>query len=238
MEPKLAIGATLRETFAIYRDQAGVLLPVAFWLFLGVAILEGVLDDSIVLLAVALLTLVLVFLYQGMVVNLVRDVQDGRRDASVGELMGSVLPVLLPLIGAGLIAVIGLAAGFLLLVVPGLYLLAIWAVTAPAVVIERRGVFDALGRSRQLVRGNGWQVLGTMAIVLAIGFGVSLLLTALSEELSDGPILDIVLYALSSTVTAPIEALVAAVLYFRLLEIERLRPAADSVLEQPGDSPG
>jgi hypothetical protein len=226
MSAKLSVGDTLREAFAIYRDQAGVLLPVAFWLFLGVAVLEGLLDDSIALLALALVTVVLTFLYQGMVVGLVRDVQDGRRDSSIGELVRSVLPVLLPLIGAGLIAAIGILFGFLLLIVPGLYLLTIWAVTAPAIVVERRGVFDAFGRSRQLVRGNGWQVLGVMVVAVVIGLAADLLLTGLAEGLADDPILEIVSYALASTVTAPIEALVAAVLYFRLLAIDSSASAA------------
>jgi hypothetical protein len=239
MEHKLSVGDTLRRAFSIYRDQAGVLLPVAFWLFLGVAVLEVLLEDSLALLTVALLTLVVAFLYQGMVVGLVRDVQDGRRDATVRELISSVVPVLMPLIGAGLLTAIGIFFGFLLLVVPGFYLLAVWAVTAPVVVIERRGVFDALGRSRQLVRGNGWPVLGVFLVAIVIGLVVGLLLAALAEDLAEGEILEIVLYALASTVTAPIEALVASVLYFRLADIERLRsPAEPAATDLPPPAPG
>lgn len=233
MDAKVSVGETLRETFSIYRDQAGVLLPVAFWLFLSVAVFEALLEDSIALLAVALLTLVVTFLYQGMVVGLVQDVQDGRRDASVMELINSVVPVLMPLIGAGLLTAIGIVFGFVLLVVPGLYLLAIWAVTAPVVVIERRRVFDALGRSRQLVRGNGWPVLGVFLVAIVIGLVVSFGLAAFAEDLAEGKILEVVFYALASTVTAPIEALVASVLYFRLVEIHRQRPAAPA----PDDLP-
>jgi hypothetical protein len=127
----------------------------------------------------------------------------------------------MPLIGASLLAAIGIGFGFLLLIAPGLYLLAVWAVTAPAVVIERRGVFDALGRSRQLVRGNGWPVLGVFLVAIAIGIVFGIGLVAAAEALAEGKILEVVFYALASTVTAPIEALVAAVLYFRLLEIEQ-----------------
>jgi Uncharacterised protein family (UPF0259) len=220
MERKIGVGKTLAESFAIYRDQAGVLLPVAFWLFLGVAILEALLEDSIALLLVALLTLVVTFLYQGMVVGLVQDLQDGRRDSSVRELVSSVVPVLMPLIGAGLVTAIGIVFGLVLLVVPGLYLLTIWAVTAPVVVIERKGVFEALGRSRQLARGNGWAVFGTILTAVLIGILATVVLTLVAEAIADGPIVEIVFYALSSTVTAPIEALVASVLYFRLREIK------------------
>jgi hypothetical protein len=214
-----------------------VLLPVAFWIFLGVAVLEGLLEDSIAVLVVALLSLVFGFLYQGMVVNLVRDLQDGRRDSSVKDLAASVTPVLMPLIGAGLVTAIGIVFGSLLLIVPGLYLLTIWAVTAPVVVVERKGVFGALGRSRELVRGNGWPVLGAVLVSVLIGIAASLTLTLVADGIAEGKIIDIVFYALSSMVTAPIEALVASVLYFRLLQIERGRPPG-SVLEQPGDSPG
>jgi hypothetical protein len=237
MDGKVSVGETLRETFSIYRDQAGVLLPVAFWIFLGVAILEGLLEDSIAVLAVALLSLVLTFLYQGMVVNLVRDLQDGRRDSSVRNLAASVTPVLIPLIGAGVVTAIGILFGTILLIAPGLYLLAIWAVTAPVVVVERRRVFESLGRSRRLVRGNGWPVLGAVLVSVLIGIFASVALTLAAGAIADGKIIEIVFYALSSMVTAPIEGLVISVLYFRLLEIEGAR-SPESVLEQPGDSPG
>jgi hypothetical protein len=234
MEKKLSVDETIGEALSIYRRQAGVLLPVAFWLFLGVAILEGLLEDSVALVAAALLNLAVTFLYQGMVVGLVKDVQDGRRDNSIGELVRSVLPVLMPLIGAGLLTAIGITFGFVLLVVPGLYLLTIWAVTAPVIVVERRRVFEALGRSRHLIRGNGWPVFWTVLAAFLITLVTAAAMVLIAEALADGKIVEIVFYALASTVTAPIAALVAAVLYFRLLAIdeERSPPAGEANLSQ------
>lgn len=238
MEKKISVGDTLGEAFSIYRDQAGVLLPVAFWLFLGVAILEGVTEESVGFFLLAIVvSLAVATLYQGMVVGLVKDIQDGRRDSSVGELMRSVAPVVLPLIGAGLLIGLGAGAGFLLLVVPGLYLITIWAVVAPVIVIERRGVFDSLGRSRALVKGNGWPVLGVLVVAFLIAIVATLVMLALAEAIADGEILAIVLSALGTTVTAPISALVASVLYFRLLRFDG-EPAPGSGLEQPGDGLG
>src|SRR5690349_13475403 len=154
MNQKLDVGGTLSWIFSIYGEQAGTLLPVAFGLFLVVAIVNGLLATSFLLGLIGLaVSIVAGTLYQGMVVGLVSDVQDGRRDFSAGELIEATWPVVLPLIGAGILAGIGIAIGFLLLLVPGLFLLTIWAVIAPVIVVERSGAIDAFGRSRQLVKG-------------------------------------------------------------------------------------
>ncbi|HEY6145196.1 MAG TPA: hypothetical protein VIV13_02890 [Solirubrobacterales bacterium] len=226
MDGKVSVGETLRETFSIYRDQAGVLLPVAFWLFLFSAIVEALTLDVLALFWIGMVvSLTVGTLYQGMVVGLVQDVQGGRRESSVQELMRSVLPVFWTLIGAGFLTAIGIIGGAFLLIVPGVYLLAAWAVVAPVVVVERRRVTDALGRSRQLVRGNGWPVLGAVMVGFLIAVAASLGLTALAGAIFDGEIVHLVFQVLAQTVAAPFGALIASVLFFRLLEIQRQRPA-------------
>jgi hypothetical protein len=241
MEQRLGVGDALSEVFRVYREQAGVLLPVAFWLFLIVAVVNGLTEGNLSLFWLGIVvSLAVGTLYQGMVVELVRDVQDGRLDASVGDLMRSVLPVLGPLIGAGILAGIGIAAGFFLLIVPGLILLTMWAVIAPVIVVERRGVFDAFGRSRQLVKGHGWPFFGTVVVAFLIAFLAGIVFILIAESIASGPIVRIVFSALASTITAPIEALVASVLYFRLLAIkgESASVAPGSVPQQPGDGLG
>lgn len=220
MNTQLEVGTTLREVFDIYREQAEVLLPVAFWLFLIVAVANGLTADNFSLFWVgALVSFVVGTLYQGMVVGLVRDVQDGHRDSSVSELMRSVLPVFGPLLGAGILFGIGVGFGLVLLIVPGLYLLTIWSVIAPVIMIERRPVFDAFGRSRQLVKGQGWQVFKVVITAfLLTALGV-IFFQELAVTIANGPLVRIVFSALASTLTAPITALVAAVVYFRLVEL-------------------
>jgi hypothetical protein len=212
---RLSVGDVLNHVFELYREHFGVLIPVAFWLFLVVSILGGILSRSnaLALVIFFVVTFAAAILYQGMVVSLVHDVQDGRRDFSVGELFRSVTPVLGALIGASIFYGLAVGIGFFLFIVPGCILLTLWAVIAPVIVIERRPVFESFGRSRELVRGYGWPVFGTVIVATLITVIVGTILGLIAEAIANGPILRIVF-------GAPIGALVAAVLYYRLLELK------------------
>ena len=50
--------------------------------------------------------------------------------------------MLVTLVFTGILAGIAIGIGFVLLIVPGLFLLTIWALVAPVIVIERKGVMD------------------------------------------------------------------------------------------------
>ena len=141
-----------------------------------------------------------------MVVQLVRDVIDGRRDSSAGDLLRSVSPVVLTLIIVSILAGLATGIGLLLLIVPGLYLLTIWSVIAPVVVVEQPGVFESFGRSRALVRGNGWQVFGVIVLVVVLLLVVGIVTAILIDAVGDagGSAIG---WALN-VVTAPITALV------------------------------
>lgn len=243
---KLTVGETLNEVFALYQQHFGVLIPAAFWLFLVVGILGGIVGNNDVglLVLVAILTFAVAMLYQGMVVSLVRDVQDGNRESSVGELLSSVGPVLPTLLVTSILYGIAVAIGFFLLIVPGCILLTIWAVIAPVIVIEKAGIGQAFGRSQELVRGSGWPVFGTVISATLIAAIATLLLTGIAEAIAGGPILRIVFGTLATTLTAPISGLVAAVLYYRLLAIkgsaasgEAMPPPPPPQSDPPSDQP-
>lgn len=239
MDRKLDVGGTLSQAFSIYGSQAGVLLPLAFGLFLVVAIAGGLLAGiSWVLVPIVFaISVIANTLYQGMVVSLVSDVQDGRRDSSVGDLVNSASPVILPLFLAGLLAGLAIAVGLFLLIVPGLILLTIWAVLAPVIVLERTGVMKAFGRSRELVRGHGWQVFGVIVCVFLIVLVVRAVLGAIAVGIDDSFLIRTIFELIASSITAPIAALVAAVIYFRLKEIKEGGVAAESTPVDPGPAP-
>jgi hypothetical protein len=212
----------IRRVFDIYVDQASVLMPAAAAVFVVTGIVSTVLVAASAALAFVslLISLVATTLFTGMVVELVADIQDGRRDASPGQLLRAAAPVLGQLVLVGLVAGIGIVIGFVLIVVPGLILLTIWSVAAPVVVLERPGVFAALGRSRELVRGNGWPVFGVILVLYILVGVVSFIVEGAAESAGSG--VGIVVRVIVGVLTAPLPALAAAVLYFEL----RAAPAA------------
>jgi hypothetical protein len=206
-------GAVVSRIWEIYRDQFAVLVGTALILFaLEFVVLLLVPGATI---ALTILFIALGILYQGMVVKLVQDIQDGRRDHSIGDLIRSVEPVFWPLVAVSILFGLAVAIGFVLLIIPGLFLLVIWSVVAPVTVLERPGVGAAFGRSRELVRGNGWNVFVVIVLVfLAVAIvsaGAGLLAGSLG---SLGRAL--VQWAVNVAL-APVTALSASVLYFELL---------------------
>ena len=118
------------------------------------------------------------------------------------------------LILVGLIAGIGIVVGFILIIVPGLILITIWSVAAPVVVLEHPGVFAALRRSRELVRGSGWQVFGVILVLYIVVALLALIIEGAAESAGSG--IGIVVRVIIGVLTAPLSALAASVLYFEL----------------------
>jgi hypothetical protein len=216
MDKTIDVGAIMRRTFEIYVDQAAVLMPAAA-VVVGIAV---VLNFLLVAAAPGLgligtvISLVATTLFTGMVVELVADVRDGRRDASVGQLLRAVTPVLGNLILVAIAAGVGILIGLVLIVVPGLILATMWAVAAPVVVLERPGGLRALGRSRELVKGNGWNVFAVI-LLLVILLGLFTGAIGFAAE-SAGTGVGLVVRVIVGVLAAPISALAAAVLYFEL----------------------
>jgi hypothetical protein len=205
--------SVVSRTWDLYKDQFAVLIGTAICLYALQFVIYLILPGAAGF-ALALLFWALSILYQGMVVKLVQDVQDGRRDNSIGDLLRSVEPVFWPLLAVSILFGLGVGLGFVLLIIPGLFLLVIWSVVAPVTVLEHPGVFNAFGRSRALVRGNGWNVFGVILLVFLAVVVVSVAAGIATESLgSVGR--SLVQWAVNAAL-APVTALSASVLYFEL----------------------
>lgn len=152
-------------------------------------------------------------------------VQDlnGKR-ASVGDSLATGLRAFVPLIVVSILFALGVAFGFVLLIVPGIMLLCAWIVAVPALVAERRGILETFGRSAELTRGNRWQIFALLLILWVASMVLGMILLALTGAgmLTAGPqaVAASPLYILAQIVTSTLSSVVgatgAAVLYVEL----------------------
>src|SRR3712207_6757257 len=111
MPVRLDTAAVFDSVFAIYRRQAGLLLPAAVLVFIPVACLAvlGAVTGSVAFFLIGVVAAIVAqFWFQGMVVEAVRDMLDGRRDFTLDGLLRSVTPVLGALIWAGVMGALGI----------------------------------------------------------------------------------------------------------------------------------
>ncbi len=87
----------------------------------------------------------------------------GRTPNIVGSL-GATLVVLIPMVIMTIAYSIIVGVGFLLLIVPGLWLIGVFAPFFQSILIERAG-FGAFGRCAALTRGYRWPIIGAYVLM-------------------------------------------------------------------------
>src|ERR1700733_5645091 len=211
------LSGVMSEAWSMYRAHAWHLLAIAFVIYVAAAIVAGLLSLAGVIgsFLAEIVELFAAFLLQATLVKAVQDVRDGRADLSIGETASSAIPYIWSVAAASILAGIAITIGLVLIIVPGLWLITIWAVIIPVIVIERSGALNSFGRSRQLVRGHGWHVFGTLVLVFVILIVVDIVLgvifLALPIVLRSG-----LSTIISGPLIAPFLALVVTLIYYRL----------------------
>ncbi len=222
----------LGEAWEQYGRHWRRLLPIALLVYVLLSLFSLLLVALLGWLgavASAFVSLAGVFWLQGALVVAIEDIRDGRADLSLGETLARVRPRLNTLGVVGILAAIGIAIGLLLFLVPGLLFATWWIFIVPAVMLEGRGVLEAFGRSRQLVRGHGWSVFGlivlTFLILIAAGIVIGIVLALVLAPLDDS-VQRYLGNVISNTLFAPFVALAFTLAYYRLRESEAV-PVAE-----------
>ena len=97
--------------------------------------------------------------------------------ASVGQAFGAGFSYWGQMFATRLLVGIGLFFGFLLLILPGVYLMVRWTFCELLVITEGAAAMDAVRRSMELTKGKFWRILGYLVVgslpvvfvILAIG---------------------------------------------------------------------
>jgi hypothetical protein len=185
----LSTGELLDLTFSLYRSHfalfVGIIAVTQLALvavqLLGLALMprpSGPFDIAGSLLwlpVVVLVTLAVTAASQGATVVAVSHVYLGRPisvAASLAHIQGRIASLALTMIGIGLMV----AAGLLLLVVPGVILSLMWAIVIPVAVLEHRSLFDAASRSAALTKGDRLRVLVVYTLFALLVWIVSIVI--------------------------------------------------------------
>jgi len=207
----------LTEAWYLYRRFAGHFLLISFVIYLITGVLVALLSLAKTpgVIIGDIISFAATYVVQASLIKAVQDVRDGRVDLDLGQTVRAASPYILPVIGASILAAIGVTIGFFLLIVPGFILLTYWALIVPFIVLAGSGVFQSFGNSMRTVRGYAWRVFGTYVLVfliliafaIVLGFILILLPLWLRSFVNN---------VVTGTLIAPFLALVATLIYYRL----------------------
>jgi hypothetical protein len=184
----MSLGELLDRSFYLYRKHfvlfVGIIalpyLAVLAFQLIGVALRPGetTIKFTATTLVWSLLSIVISVAAfaasQGATVMAVSRVHLGN-DTSISEsfagIKGRILYLALIMIGVG----IGVGIGFILLIVPGIILALMWALTIPVAVLEDKGLRDATSRSSELTKGSRGRIFMIYFLFVVLTYIVYLL---------------------------------------------------------------
>jgi hypothetical protein len=247
----LSLGEILDRTFTLYRShfllffgiaaipQLLVLALQLFQVFLGLTaatpgtpgaapvIRPALTGASIVVGFATLIVLSIAYLLsQGATVSAVAELYLGRTPG-IGESFRKVRGDLGTLYGVALLNGLVVLVGFILLVIPGIYLLCRLMIAVPAAVLENLGPRSSLERSMALTKGSAGRAFLIFLLYIVLVFALALLFQvpisfALVAARGNPPMLRLVLAvanvfnALSTTLVMPVFTIAASAFYFDL----------------------
>jgi hypothetical protein len=215
----LALGPTLLSTVL-----SGLLIGWNATLGLGEPSITGV--AGVVAYGLSLIAQMVAYgLTTALIVQLAYDAKLGRT-GSLGRYFGPGLGAALPIAILGVASGIMMAIGLIALIVPGLWVYAVFSVMPAAVVIEKVG-FGGLGRSAALTKEYRWPILGAIFLVGIITMvinGVAVFVVGMVLASSGGSGASIAMGVLVITALSAIGtglgAITIALIYARLREIK------------------
>ena len=225
------ITALFRDSLRVYVRHAGlfillsaaVVVPVDLVVEgIGLEMLTGRYDSSPTIAETAVPTvvrfLVVVPIITAICIYALLSIEAGEQP-SAGRTLVSGFEQFTPLFFAVLIAAIGIAAGFVLLVIPGIYLAVKLFFVPQTVVVEGARGTESLRRSSDMVRGFWWRTFGLVVMINLAAALPALVITAPFTGIADST--GDAAWALAGmicaeSITTPFVALFSTFLYFDL----------------------
>jgi Membrane domain of glycerophosphoryl diester phosphodiesterase len=167
------VSPVVAEVWRLFLARFWRTLVIVLILLAPLELLVGVVDPDFSSFAhgwwvwVGLSAAVTLIAFPWVIGAVVHDVgQDDRAATDAYRRTASHLP---DLVISAIVTTVGIALGTIALVLPGLLLVARWALVVPLIVLEGLPWRASLARSNELVRGRTWSVLGIFVVLTLIG---------------------------------------------------------------------
>lgn len=144
------------------------------------------------------------------------------RSPPLGETLRQGLRFSLPVLAVQALYFLGVMAGTMLLIVPGVIVALMWIVATQAVIVERMGIIEAFKHSRTLTKGHRWALLGlvvaSVLIVVAVEWVIFRIVSPGSSftQAAVAPLNAYGVVPLIGALGAPLSATVMTAIYMRL----------------------
>jgi hypothetical protein len=223
------LGAVVADGFTIYRQNFWVLLGLAAAVVvpvelvvsgIGLGWLTSGYDESptigeaiVPLLSENFVTTPLI---TAMALFVLLDLSQGER-AKFGSTLQRSLDLFVPVFLVVVVVAIGVVCGFLLLIVPGIYLAVRWLFAPAAVIVDGKRGVDAFERSAQLVRNHWWRCLGVLIVIYILtNVPANIIQQAAvsGAKSADSAAIELAGRIVASTLALPLLALMVGLLYF------------------------
>lgn len=216
----LTVGSVLSRTFSTLKKNPVVFFGLPLIFLAPTTVIDVLLPDSFDSgLSIEIVEMILSLAVQGATAYGVFQVLRGQT-ATLGESVSYGMAHLGPLILTALLTGLGILAGTLLFVIPGIILACLWSVAIPVCVIERMGAIDSIKRSAQLTRGYRWPIFVLVLMISLAILGVAIGVVLIVEILTDSVAITTLLTALALTVVQAFNNVMSATIYFDLRAIK------------------
>lgn len=184
----LSTGELLDRTFSLYRSHFGLfvgIFAIPHLVVLGYHLLQlavtrpdirfpNVFATLLWGLGALFLTAIMAAASQAAAVIAVSELHLNR-PATMSDSFNRVKGHLWGVIGISILVGLGVGAGAIALLVPGILLAIIWSLSVPAKVLENKGVFDSMSRSVDLTKNDWGRIFVVGLLVVVLSWGVRLL---------------------------------------------------------------
>ena len=125
---------------------------------------------------------------------------------------------LLPYLGMSVLYILGVMVGFIAVVFPGLFIMARWSIAQPLLVGRGDGPRQALGESWERTKGNEFQILIALLVLLILPLAITLACSLLFDKTD---IVGIVVGQLAASAMGVLQLAMSVALYALLRAVER-----------------